>query len=331
MLRTTAGLLAAGAAAARGADPFNCTQQPANAFTAVRLTNNVPGMEIDVIPYGATLQRFLVPDAKGVPRDVILGFDDATLYCSATTAAGAAQHPYFGALIGRVANRIANGSFELNGATVHTPINEQYSHGPGGDTLHGGTVGFDRRVWDVLAYNGSSVTFGLLSRDGEMGFPGALAVAVTYTLTDAPRPAWDVAYEAHALTADTVVALSQHTYWNLGGFVGNTEDALATVLEMPTATAYVAVDDNLIPTGDVPPVSSAPWLDFTTAKAVGRDIANGTVAPGGGYDNAWVNPAWTPGAYADFATVSSPLTGISMVISTDQPSVQVRPRAELGG
>jgi aldose 1-epimerase len=116
----------------------------------------------------------------------------------------------------RYSNRIANGTFSLNGATYNTPINEPYVGG-GGDTLHGGTVGYDRRLWDVVALNASSVTLAYVSPDGEMGFPSALNVTVTHTLT--PQGYWTLQYTAvNTGDVDTVVALTNHAYWNLGAF-----------------------------------------------------------------------------------------------------------------
>ena len=215
-----------------------------------------------------------------------------------------------------MANRI-NGSFVLGGATVTTPVNEAWSGG-GGDTLHGGWVGFDRNVWKVeRAPGGASATLRLESPDGDEGFPGALSVAVTYTVGD--DDSWDILYEATA-HADTVVALTQHTYWNLNG-------ARATVLEheleLRGASTYLAVDEHLIPTGAFAPVSAAPWMDFGTPKPIGRDIANGTVTPTGGYDNAWVFDGWRPQQPPQVrARVFSPLSRVGMEVLTDQPSIQ---------
>lgn len=315
-------------------DPFNCTSQPAGAFLPIVLTNGVPGMSATLIPYGATLTHLVLPDAAGAPVDVVLGFDDATDYC-AFSQAGAAVHPYFGATIGRVANRIANCSFALGGNSYKLPCNEE-SPVDGGDTLHGGTVGFDRVAWDVAAVARDSVTFATTSPDGDMGFPGALGINVTFTLTGAaPHPALHIAYSATALTpgVTTVVSMTNHAYFNLHGCAaaaGGT--VLEHVLSMPTAAAFLGVDGALIPTGDVVPVADAPWMDFTAAggKPIGRDIANGTVTPGGGYDNAWVfgAPAAPPGAgaraggFVPLLNMSSPLSGIALRMWSDQPSVQ---------
>ena len=153
------------------APPFNCTSQPPGAFTPVELRSPSGLLRLSFLPYGGTVQRLILADpARGIETDVVLGFDDATQYCAN------AVHPYFGAIIGRVANRIAGGSFSLDGKTYTTPVNEP----AGGDTLHGGWVGFDRHVWAVeLAPGGAAATLRRTSADGEQGFPGALDVAVT--------------------------------------------------------------------------------------------------------------------------------------------------------
>lgn len=155
-----------------GQDPpsYNCSTQPDGAFTPIVLKNGL-NMELSFIPYGGTVTKLVVGGT-----DVLLGFDNLEDYC------GGEKHPYFGALIGRVANRIAQGSFDLNGRTYHTPINEPPPDG-GNDTLHGGFVGFDRRVWDVAvneAGNGAMLRYD--SFDGEEGFPGAVTVVVNYTV-----------------------------------------------------------------------------------------------------------------------------------------------------
>ena len=185
--------------AAAQPDPHNCTKQPAGAFVGHTLTN-ANGLALTLIPYGATAQSFLVPDRGGVVRDILLGFDDATQYCAN------AQHPYFGATIGRVANRIAKGTFVLDGVTYHTPINEQSAEG--GDTLHGGDVGFDRRTWAVAAANSSAITFTLAVADGEQGFPGAMLVSVTHSI--GADNVWRIAYSATTSAPATVISMTNH-------------------------------------------------------------------------------------------------------------------------
>lgn len=305
-------LAAAAAALAAAQDPFNCTTQPAAAWVPHTLTNK-RGTQLTFLPYGATLQSVLFADCGGVARDIILGFDQPSSYCDYN-----GQHPYFGAGIGRYANRIGNnGTFTLNGTTHHLPLNDN-----GYDTLHGGTIGFDRRVWSVASYDPArSVVFGYISPDGEMGFPGQVSVQVTYTLTDDDE--WQIDWAATAAAGGnaTIINLSQHTYWNLNGFT--LPDVLEHELAMPTGDRFLGVDAHLIPTGDIDAVVDYPWMDFTTGKPVGRDIANGTVAPGGGYDNAFVFRGWAPSTPpVPVVSVFSPATGIALSMSTDQPSVQ---------
>jgi len=240
-----------------------------------------------------------------VRRDIVLGWDDPTQYCLNS------NHPYFGAIIGRYANRIANGTFTLNNVIYHTPLNDN-----DWDTLHGGTIGYDRRIWDVEYYDTRTLRLRYFSPDGEMGFPGNLQVNVTYTLTDSDE--WDIHYSAKS-DKDTIVNLSQHAYWNLNGFINNTQTALDHVLHI-AADRYVLTDSHLIPTGNFGDVKVDFWMDFATPKNIGKDITHGTVTPQGGYDNAF---AFSSNAsFRAVVYMNSPLTGISLEMRTDQPSVQ---------
>lgn len=294
----------------------------AGAFDSVTLFSPSGALSLTFIPYGGTAQALRVPGAGGGggrPVDVLLGFDDASQYCRGEV--GNAGHPYFGALIGRVANRISRGSFVLDGVTFNTPINEPPPAG-GNDTLHGGTFGYDRRVWAVERLNASAARLSYHSPDGEMGFPGDLDINVTYTLTEG---SWDILYEATAGSKDTVFAPTQHAYWNLNGGAAR---VLEHTLAMPTASRFVEVDAFLLPTGGLGSVKDAAnsFLDFTAEKPVGRDINSTTrYSWGTGYDNAWVfDGAWAPGGPAvELVRVFSPLSGIGMIVSSDQPSVQV--------
>lgn len=175
---------------------FNCSSQPADAFTPVSLTNARGTIKATMIAYGATMTHLLVQDRAGAERDVLLGFDDPTQYCAN------AEHPYFGATIGRVANRIANCSFSLGGKQYALSCNEKDF-----DTLHGGIVGFDRRAWEAVARNSSSVTWRYRSPAGEMGFPGSVDVNVTHTITE--EGAWAIEYSATS-DAPTVLAMTNH-------------------------------------------------------------------------------------------------------------------------
>ena len=165
-------------------------------------------MEATFIPYGATITHLIIPDKKGTKRDVILGWDDPINYCAVTGRtqdAALAEHTYFGATIGRIANRIAKGTFTLNGKTYHTPLND-HSY----DTLHGGWVGFDRHVWTIVHRSETSVTWSTVSPDGEMGFPGTLQVNVTHSITEDNE--WKLDYSAKT-DATTIVAMTNHAYF----------------------------------------------------------------------------------------------------------------------
>ena len=154
-----------------------------------------------------------------------------------------------------------------------------------------------------------------------MGFPGTVHINVTHTVTEDNE--WVLLYEG-TTEALTVLAMTNHVYLNLNANVGNTPTVLEHTITMPTATKFVPVDSTLIPTGQIGSVAAdAPWLDFTKEKAIGADINRGTVTPTGGYDNAWIFAGWTPGAMLqDVVTMRSPTTGITVKMSTNQPSVQ---------
>eukprot|EP00729_Bicosta_minor_P013580 gene13580-10254_t len=292
-----------------GPPAYNCTTQPADAYTPIVLKNS--HLEARFQRYGATLTHLIVPDANGNSRDIALGWDDGDQYCSNPS------HTYFGATIGRFANRIANGTFKIDGKTYHTPLNDH-----GIDTLHGGWVGYDRRYWTVVKQTDSMVKFNLVSPDGEMGFPGTLHINVTHELTEDNE--WVLTYEGEA-DAHSVLAMTNHVYFNLNANVDNTPTVLEHILEIK-ASKFLPVDSTLIPTGAIGSVSNPAnaYLDFRGKdKKIGADINKGTVTPLGGYDNAWIFDNWTPGKMLnDVARLSSPLTKIAVSMSTDQPSVQ---------
>jgi len=303
-------------AALRGASPaqpdFNCDGQPQGAYEPIEIGNALGTTRATFIRYGATLTHLVFSGGEHGPVDVVLGWDDPREYCASP------QHTYFGATIGRVANRISHGSFKLDGKTYNTPLNEA------SDTLHGGWQGFDRHVFEVLEVNSSSVTFQTVSPDGEEGFPGNVTARVTHTITEADE--WQISYVA-TTDRDTVVAMTNHAYFNLNGNVNNTPTVLEHVLKIPSGGRYVEVGSDLLPTGVVASVAEAPFMDFREAKSIGRDIDRGTATPQGGYDNAWVfgdSPSKVPLSERPVAVeVYTPLTGIGVRMKTDQPSVQI--------
>ncbi|MGO9084992.1 MAG: aldose epimerase family protein [Candidatus Sulfotelmatobacter sp.] len=275
--------------------------RPVNLYT---LTNS-HGVEVRVMNYGGIILSIRVPDRQGQLADIVLGHETLEGYIP--------NPPYLGAVVGRYANRIANGKFTLDGKTYTLPQND------GTNTLHGGLKGFDKVTWDAEPLKGKTgVAFSYLSKDGEEGFPGNLKVKVTYTLTDANALVID--YEATTDKA-TPINLSQHSYFNLAG-EGN-GDILNHEI-MLNADRFTPVDKNLIPTGELRPVKGTP-LDFTTSTRVGARIDDNydqlTLAHG--YDHNWIiNRNADDEGLVLAARVYEPTSGRVLEVSTTQPAVQ---------
>jgi aldose 1-epimerase len=279
-------------------------------------TLRVPGgWEAEVIDYGAILTRLVVPGAAGTePVDVVLGFDSLEGYL--------AGHPYFGATCGRVANRIAGGTFDLDGKTHRLATNNGANH------LHGGVSGFDKKVWTSssgLARTGPFVTFSMVSPDGDEGYPGRLAARATYTLT----PKGELLVDMEATTdAATVVNMVHHSYWNLAGQAsGSVRGHELTV----RAQRYLPVDAGGIPTGAFAPVEGTPF-DFrpsrerpaTLGEAIDRLPAAGDGSSPGGVDHDFVVDGWKPdGVLRSVAVLRDPASARSMEILSDQPGIQI--------
>jgi aldose 1-epimerase len=235
---------------------------------------NGHGMTARIIAYGASLQSLIVPDRDGRPADVTLGYPNIDLYLS--------QPQYFGATVGRVANRIANGRFTLDGKTYQVPVN----NGP--NSLHGGTKGFDKVLWtlvDVKSGPQASATLRYVSPDGDMGYPGTLTVTATYSLDESNR--LSVEYRA---TTDrtTLVNISNHAYWNLAG-EGSPDGAMGHVVTIPADT-FSPTDATAIPTGEFRAVAGTVF-DFRKPTPVGlgvRDASDRQIVFGRGYDHNWV-------------------------------------------
>ena len=267
---------------------------------------NSHGMEVDIITYGGRITKLSVPDKNGNFSNVVLGFDNLGQYEK--------DNPYFGALVGRYGNRIANAKFSLNGTEYSLAVN----NGP--NNLHGGLKGFDKVVWNVEEVkegNPTSLKLSYLSKDMEEGFPGNLITHVTYTLTE--DNTLQVQYEA---TTDkpTIVNLTQHTYFNLTG------DFSKSILEHEltmNADQLVPVDDNLIPTGNLIDVAGTPF-DFRSAKVIGKEIDtdNDQIKKGGGYDHCWVLNDQNAGL-RKVATLHDFETGRIMEVATTEPGVQL--------
>jgi len=271
------------------------------------------GLTVRILTYGGIVQTVLVPDRRGHPVDLVLGFatlDDYVAHNSPAAGGGV----YFGALIGRYANRIAKGAFTLDGVTYHIPINNN------GNALHGGTVGFDQKIWTPSASSGhDSVSLRLeyVSPDGAMGFPGTLTTQATYTLDNRGR----LTLTFHSTTdKPTVINLTNHTYWNLAGeSSGNVYDQLLYL----NANHFTPVDSTQIPTGQVAPVHGTP-MDFTRPTAIGAHIAvnDPQLLIGQGYDVNWVVNGPAGAAPRLAARAVDPHSGRVLTIYTTQPGIQ---------
>jgi aldose 1-epimerase len=265
---------------------------------------NAHGMEARVATYGGIVTTLTAPDRTGHYADVVLGYDTLTEYLSGS--------PYFGALIGRYGNRIAQGRFRLG------TIDYQLSTNDGSNTLHGGTVGFDKVLWSVKAAEvtprGPTLVLTYLSRDGEEGYPGNLSVTATYTLTDDNSLRLD--YEA-TTDKETIVNLTQHSYFNLRGY----GTVLGHVVQIH-ADRFTPVDKTLIPTGELRPVEGTPF-DFRSPIAIGTHISD----PGSqlllakGYDHNWVVQSTLSGLTLA-ATVYEPEMGRVLEVHSNQPGLQ---------
>ena len=269
---------------------------PVYSFT---LTNS-RGSSVRVIAYGATLNELWVPDRTGKLADIVLGFDRIGGYVG--------KHPWFGATVGRVANRIAKGRFTLDGTQYSLEINDPPNN------LHSGSRDLSHVVWSsepVKVPDGAAVRFSYHSPKGDEGFPGNLDVSVTYTLTN--ENALKLSYVAKA-DQPTPVNLTNHSYFNLDG----QKDVLAEVLYL-NADRYTPVDATLIPTGDIAAVKGTP-LDFTRPKAIGAEIAQIKGDPGG-YDHNFVLNGEL-GKLKVAARVLDPSSGRHMEVWTTEPGVQ---------
>ena len=268
---------------------------------------NASGMEVQAISYGAIITSMKVPDRAGKVADVVLGFDQAPQYFAEPAP------PYFGAVVGRYGNRIANGAFALDSRTYVLVKNNGPNH------LHGGTKGFDKVLWNVATKNapeGASAIFTRTSPDGEEGYPGNLAVRVTYTLTDKN----ELIVDYHATTdKPTVVNLTQHSYFNLAG--EGTGDILGHELTL-IADRYTPVDATLIPTGQLAPVAGTPF-DFRKPTAIGDriDQDHAQLKNGKGYDHNWVLNRKGAGL-ALAARLTEPKSGRTLEITTTEPGIQ---------
>ena len=265
---------------------------------------NSNGVEVDVISYGGTITRLLTPDKKGQLGNIVLGFDKLEDYLSAGY--------YFGAIIGRYGNRIAEGKFTLNGTEYQLATNDGDNH------LHGGVQGFDKKVWQMAPFvteNSAGVELTLTSPDGDQGYPGKLDTQVTYTLTNSNT--LDMAFTA---TTDkpTIANFTQHSYFNLQG----KGDILDHKLQI-NGDRYTPVDGGLIPTGEVVSVKGTPF-DFTQPKAIGKDIdaKDKQLSLGQGFDHNFLIKDVPSDDLIEAANVYEPKTGRTLTVYTVEPAVQ---------
>ena len=279
---------------------------------ATLYTLTVPGgWQTTITNYGGIVTSLLVPQADGEPVDVVLGFDSLNGYL--------AGHPYFGAICGRVGNRIAGGEFTLNGKTHELAKNNGPNH------LHGGLVGFDKQLWKAsprLSEKGPALELELVSPDGEEGYPGKLTTRVTYTLT----PDGELWVEMKATTdAPTVVNLVHHSYWNMAGQASGN---IGSHTLSAHAGRYLPLDGGGIPTGPLADVAGTPFDFHSRPAKLGQAITALTPSPEGadkgGVDHCLVIDNWQPdGVLRPAVTLTDPASGRSLEILTDQPGIQV--------
>ena len=264
---------------------------------------NANGMEVTVINFGARITSILVPDKEGNMKDVVLGFGSIDDFLN--------NNSNFGAAIGRYGNRIGKGKFTLDGTEYQLPINN------GENTLHGGTIGYDQKMFDIKQINNQTLECTLLSPDGDNGFPGNLDITIIYKLTE--DNAIDISYAA---TTDkpTVVNLTNHSYFNLSG---DPSKLITDHVLFMDCDNYTPTDATLIPTGEIAPVTGTP-MDFTTPYVIGEridDTSFEAIKLGNGYDHNWIFNK--PGDLSSpIARLTHPTTGITLEVFTNEPAVQ---------
>lgn len=277
-------------------------------FDSIQLytLQNKHGMTVKITNYGAIVTSIIVPDRDGKPGDVALGYNHLESYMNAV------DKPYFGAIAGRVCNRIAKGEFTLDGETYKLAKNNGENH------LHGGVIGFDKVVWDAkFDPQANTLALSYVAKDGEEGYPGNVSVTVTYSLTDKNELIVDI-----TATTDKATPFNptHHTYFNLKG-EGN-RDILDHELRI-NAAAFTPTDAGGIPTGEIRQVAGTPF-DFSTAKPIGRDIGQDDeqLKNGLGFDHNWVLSKDSAGQMSEAAEVYEPGSGRVLTVTTTEPGLQ---------
>ena len=260
-------------------------------------------IEMTVTDFGARVLSLIVPDCNGTGEDIAVGYAtlDEYLECKGER--------FFGAAVGRLANRLGGAKFTLDGKEYNISVNDN-----GKNTLHGGFIGVDNQIWSVEAHDDHSITFSLLDKEGNDGWPGNLKIWMKYTLTE--QNEFKVEYKA-TTDAPTLVNMTHHTFFNLTGDAS--KSILDHVLEIK-ADHYIPVGEGLIPTGEVADVEGTPF-DFRVAKAIGRDIniEDEQLLGGGGYDHNWCIDGE---GLRSVATLYEPVSGRKMEVLTDQCGMQ---------
>lgn len=270
--------------------------------------SNRQGVSAKILTYGATLQSLSGPDRTGKTADVLLGYDDLSGYV---------DHPnYFGVTVGRYANRIAGGTFTLDGKPYQLPLNDKVN------SLHGGGKGFDKQVWKVVSLKSgpiATLVLSLTSPDGDSGYPGQLDTTVTYTLDEAGN--LGIAFDART-SKPTIVNMTNHAIFNLAG-EGSADGALGHLLTIP-AKAYTPVDANLIPTGELKPVDGSVF-DFRASRRVADGIRDGRdqqIVFGRGYDHNYALDKGATKAPELAARLEDPASGRVLEVLSTEPGVQ---------
>jgi len=266
---------------------------------AYTIKNN-KGLKAVITNYGATLLELWTPDRSGIMGDVVLGYDSLSGYLQK-------GNPYFGAIVGRYANRIGHAAFTIDGVTYKITANEN------GNTLHGGLKGFNRVIWTIDQVNDSILVLSYTSHDGEEGFPGNLSVKVEYGISSKYGNALFITYTAMT-DKKTPVNLTNHTYFNLSA--GRDSTILDEELAIHS-DKYTVVNNLLIPTGEIAGVQNGP-MDFRKRKKIGKDLARIK----GGYDHNFIIERKSDSGMIGIASLYDPGSGRFMNVLTTQPGVQ---------
>ena len=305
---TLSAMLAAAGAQAADATRERFGQLPDGAAVEAVTLSNSHGLSVRIIAYGAAIQSLKVPDRHGKTADVVLAYPDMNGYL--------AKPQYFGATVGRYANRIAGGTFALDGQRVELTKND------GANALHGGVRGFDKQLWTISEVKHgptASVTLTRVSHDGEEGYPGAVKASITYALNERNE-----LVTTYAATTDkpTVINMSNHSLFNLAG-VADGRDALGETLTI-AADTYTPVNSALIPTGELRPVAGTPF-DFRNPHVIGeriRQAKDPQLTIGRGYDHNWVLRGGVTRQPRFAARLADPKSGRVMELWTTEPGVQ---------